>query len=137
MFPCDILAVLLKPMYSFGKWWKWKISLMAFICRVVWVLKALWIFLSDTINFLRKLHKTIHFRDAPENSIIVMYIAPSSGHISLKFDMPFKLILRSFEIVFWCMEWECCTFCKIDGNSFKSTNTTIYYGFKDYTTIRR
>ena len=31
----------------------------------------------------------------------VMYIAPSSGHISLNFNMPFKLILRSFEVVFW------------------------------------
>ena len=30
---------------------------------------------------------------------IVMYIAPSSRHISLNFNMPFKLILRSFEVV--------------------------------------
>ena len=30
----------LKPMYSFGKWWKWKISWMAFVYRVVWVLKS-------------------------------------------------------------------------------------------------
>ena len=52
-----------------------------------------------------------------------MYIAPSSGHISLNFNMPFKLILRRFEVVFWCLEWECCTFWKTDGNSFKSTNT--------------
>ena len=49
---------LLKPMYSFGKRWKWKISQMGVVYRVVWVLKALWIFLSKTINFLRKLHKT-------------------------------------------------------------------------------
>ena len=53
-----------------------------------------------------------------------MYIAPSSGHISLNFNMPLKLFfLRRFEVVFWCLEWECCTFWKIDGNSFKSTNT--------------
>ena len=32
-------------------------SLIGFVYRVVWVLKALWIFLSETINFLRKLHK--------------------------------------------------------------------------------
>ena len=44
-----------------------------------------------------------------------MYIAPSSGHISLNFNMPFKLILRRVEVVFWCLEWECCTFWKIDG----------------------
>ena len=42
-----------------------------------------------------------------------MYIDPSSGHISLNFlNMPFKLILRRFEVVFWCLEWECCTFLK-------------------------
>ena len=35
-----------------------------------------------------------------------MYIAPSSGNISLNFNMPFKLILRRFEVVFWCLEWE-------------------------------
>ena len=29
----------LKPMYSFGKWWKWKISLMGFVYRVVFCLK--------------------------------------------------------------------------------------------------
>ena len=55
-----------------------------------------------------------------------MYIAPSSGHISLNLNMPFKLILRRFEVVFWCLKWECCTFWKIDGNSFKSTNTILW-----------
>ena len=30
----------------------------------------------------------------------VMYKAPSSGHISLNFNMPFKLILRRFEVGF-------------------------------------
>ena len=29
-----------------------------------------------------------------------MYIAPSSGHISLNCNMPFKLIVRRFEVVF-------------------------------------
>ena len=62
--------LLLKPMYSFGKWWKWKISLMGFVYRVVLALEALWIILSETINILRKLHKTNIFGDAPENSTI-------------------------------------------------------------------
>ena len=53
-------------MYSFGEWWKWKISLMGFVYRVVWVLKALWIFPSETINFLRKLHKTNIFGMPPK-----------------------------------------------------------------------
>ena len=30
----------------------------------------------------------------------VTYIAPSSGHISFNFNMPFKLILRRCEVVF-------------------------------------
>ena len=60
-----------------------------------------------------------------------IHVAPSSGHISLNCNMPFKLILRSFEVVFWCLEWECCTFWKIDGNSFKSTNT-ILHGFNPH-----
>ena len=116
-----ILFSKLKPMYSFGKWWKLEFSLICFVYRVVGVLKALWIFLSETINFLRKLHKTM----PPKFYDRVMYIAPSSGNISLNFNMPFKFILRSFEVVFWCLEWECCTFWKIDGNSFKSTNTIL------------
>ena len=52
-------------MYGFGKWWKWKISLMGFVYRVVWVLKKLY-------------HR-------------VMYVAPSSGHVSLNCNMHFKL----------------------------------------------
>ena len=40
--------------------------------------------------------------------------------------MPFKLIQIMFEVVFWCLEWECCPFWKIDGNSFKSTNTILW-----------
>ena len=45
-----------------------------------------------------------------------MYIAPSS-------DLLFKVTLWRFEEVFWCLEWECCIFQKIDENSFKSNNT--------------
>ena len=60
----------LKLMYSFGKWWTWKISLMGFVYRVVWVLKALWIILSETIKILRKLHKANIFGMPPKNSTI-------------------------------------------------------------------
>ena len=96
---------------------------MGFVYRVVWDLKALWIFLSETINFLRKLQSIkLTFSGCPRKFYHrVMYIAPSSGHIALNCNMPFKLILRRFEVVFWCLEWECCTFWKIGGNSFKST----------------
>ena len=41
-----------------------------------------------------------------------IHVAPSSGHISLNFNMHFKLILRSSEGFFWCLEWECCIFLK-------------------------
>ena len=52
-----------------------------------------------------------------------MYIAPSTGYEWLKLNLPFELTLRRFEVVFCRLECECCTFSKIDGNSFKSTNT--------------
>ena len=57
-------------------------------------------FSETMINILRKLHK--HFRDAPEIFTIpgLIYIAPSSGHGLMNLDLPFKLILRRFEVVF-------------------------------------
>ena len=57
----------LKPKYSLGKKWKYKISLMGFVIhRFLWILKALWIVLSKNIN-IWKICKNIIFRDAPEN----------------------------------------------------------------------
>ena len=113
---------------------KWKISLMGFVYRVVWVLKALWIILSETINILRKLHKTKTFSACPRKCYHrVMYIAPSSGHVSLNCTMQFELILRRFEgFFFWCLEWECCTFGKIDGNSFKSTKMAVLVDLNEF-----
>ena len=55
-----------------------------------------------------------------------MYIAPSCGEPLPNINLYFKLIVRRFEVVFWYLEsveYECCTFWKIDENSFKSTNT--------------
>ena len=75
-------------MYSFGKWWKLKISLIGFVYRVVRVLKALWILLSETI-YLRKNCIKLTFSGCPRKFYHrVMYIAPSSGHISLNFNTP-------------------------------------------------
>ena len=59
----------------------------------------------------------------------VMSIAPSSGHEWLNLNLPFKLILMRFEVVFWCLKWECCTFWKIDRNSILNP-PILYYGFK-------
>ena len=116
----------LKPMYSFGRWWKWKISLMGFVYRVVWVLKSPVDLFVWNHQFSEKIAK-LKFSGCPRKFYHrIIYIAPSSGHISLNFNMPFKLILRRFEVIFWCLEWECCTFWKKDGNSFKSTNTILW-----------
>ena len=63
----------------------------------------------------------------------VMYIAPSSGHISLDFNMPFKMILRRFEVVFWCLEWECCTFERL--GEIHLNPPILYYGFNSYWSV--
>ena len=58
-----------------------------------------------------------------------VYIASSSDHSLLTLNLPFKVILRKFEVVFWCLEWEWWTFQKIYKNSFKLTNTiTLTFG---------
>ena len=44
---------------------------------------------------------------------IFMYIAPFSDHSLLTPNMPFKVILRKYEVVFW---WDYCTFQKIGEN---------------------
>ena len=40
------------------------------------------------------------------------YIAHSSGRSLMNLNLPFKSILRWFEVVFWCLQWECCAFEK-------------------------
>ena len=57
------------------------------------------IILSKT-NILRELHKTNISGCPPKFYHGVMYIAPSSGHILLNINLPFKLILRRCEVVF-------------------------------------
>ena len=53
------MPLILKPKYSFGKKWSEEIkSLISFVYRVLWILKALWIVLSETINSLRNLQIT-------------------------------------------------------------------------------
>ena len=50
---------------------------------------------SETINILRKLHKTKFLGYTQKFYHRFKYIAPSSGHISLNFNMPLKLFLRT------------------------------------------
>ena len=69
-----------------------------------------------------------------------MYIAPSNDHLLLTHNLPFKVILRRFEIVFWCLEWECCTL-KINSNPpilmalTKATSYGIYIYKLDWSKI--
>ena len=70
--------------------------------RVLWILKALWIVLSETINILRKLHETniSGMPPPPPNFFMVVIVlcklAPSSGHALLNLNLPCRLILRRF-----------------------------------------
>ena len=41
-----------------------------------------------------------------------LYIAYFSDHSLLTLKLSFKVILRRFEVVLWCLEWEYCTFQK-------------------------
>ena len=117
-------------MYTFGKWLKWKISLMGFVYRVVWVLKALWIILSETINILRKLHKTNIFRMPPKIlPYSLMYIAPSSGHILLNLNIPFKFILGRFEFFFLISGVRMLYFFEILVEIY-SNPPILWFGFK-------
>ena len=61
-----------------------------------WLMSLVY-FCSETINFRRKLHKTNIIGMPPRFSHRDMYIAPSSGHTSFNFNMPFKLLLRRCE----------------------------------------
>ena len=88
----------------------------------------IYIFLSETINFLRKLHKTNIFGMPPKIlPYRIMYISPSNGHISLNF-LPFKLILR-FEVVFLYLEWECTALFE-RLMEIHLNPRILYYGFK-------
>ena len=81
---------------------------MGFVYRVLWILKALWIDLPETINILRKLQEN-KISGCPRKFYHrFMYIAPSSGELLPNFNLLFKGILRRFEVIFWCLKWECC-----------------------------
>ena len=89
----------------------------------------MWIVLSETINNFAKFAKKHNFfRDAGPQDYgdlchIFMYIAPSNDRSLLTLALPFKVIQRRFGVVFWCLEWECCTFQTSVENRFKFTKT--------------
>ena len=55
-----------------------------------------------------------------------MYIAPSSGHTSLNFIMPFKLILRRFDVV-----WSENAALSERLMEIHSNPPILYYGYKN------
>ena len=125
---CKWVIPPLKPKYSFGKWWKWKISLMGIVHKSCMSSQSpCETFCSKPSIFVENCIKLTLSGCLREFSHRDMYIAPSSGHTSFNFNMPFKLILRSCEVVFWCLEWKYCTFLKgIDGNPFQFTKTILW-----------
>ena len=66
-------------------------------------------------------------------------IAPSSDHSLLSLNLPFKVILWRFEVVFWCLEWKCCTVQKIDENHSNPPIPWILYDglFRHWLTLWR
>ena len=61
--------------------------------------------------------------------------APSTGEPLLNLNLNFKWILRWFDVVFWCLEWECCTFkrlMKIHCVGPIFTKNIIWYMWKSY-----
>ena len=106
-----------------------KMSLMSFVYRVLWTLKAFWIWFVSKQNF----------PEVPWQFFPWLYVHVHSSLLWLFIANPqcaFKVILWRLEVVFWCVdppERECCTFVKIDDNSFKFmqylTCSTYMYGF--------
>ena len=62
-----------------------------------------------------------------------MYIASPSHYSWLTLNMPFRVILRRFEVVFWCIEWECWLFKRL--LKIYSNPPILYYGFNPIETI--
>ena len=86
---------------------------MAFVYIILWILKALWIILSETI---KKKAKYLTFWDAPKfyQRFMYMYTCSSlKGSLKLTVNMCFKMIIRRSEAVFWCLEWEYSLFKRL------------------------
>ena len=90
---------------------------------ILWILKVFWVVLSENIKKKQKKGAKIKtFWDAPENFTLC---TPFSACPTSMFLF---LFLRRLEVVFWCLEWECCTFqtlMKIHSNPL-----ILYYSFK-------
>ena len=67
---------------------------MGFVYKGLWILKALWIILSETIHILGKLQQKINFSGYPPKSIIGLCTL-------LNLNLPFKwiLLLKGFKVL--------------------------------------
>ena len=83
---------------------------------------------ARTINILRKLHKTNIGMPPPIFKHRLMYITPSSGHELMNLDLPFKLILRRFEVV--SDIWSENAALSERLIEIHSNPPILYYGFK-------
>ena len=95
--------------------------------RVLWVLKALWIVLSETINILRNLHKANILGMSRKFYQRFMYIAPSSGYALIFFFFFFFLLqvgLRLFSDV--CMSENAALFERLMEIRSTPTNTILW-----------
>ena len=121
---------------------KWKAFFLnfsnGFVYWVLWILKALWIVLSKTINILINLQPKILFPPTPppppqEFYSGFIYIVPSSECSLLILSLSLKVIPKRFDIVFWCLKWECCTFKRFmkihwnPPNVYNGFNSVIYF----------
>ena len=100
---------------------------------VLWIQKPCELFcLKVKPSIFWEICKDLLFWGGPSRILYdrLMYIAPSNDHSLLTLNLPFKVILRRrfwhcFLYTVWSENY-CCTFPKIDENSFKSTNTTLW-----------
>ena len=100
--------------------------LKGFVCIVLWILKALWIVLSEAVSILRRKKR---LECSGEFYHRFMYIAPSSDYQLLTLNQAFKVILRKFWGRFWCSRVRMMYFFKRLMN-IHSNQPILYYGFK-------
>ena len=82
---------------------------MGIVYRVLWVLKSLWIILSETISILRKLQqKKLTFLGCPRKFYHrFMYIAPSSGEPLPNLILALNGFFGGLRLFSDVWEWEC------------------------------
>ena len=123
-------------------------SLLGFVYRVLGILKALWILVWNHQYFEKFATTTTNYWVPPPNNFTISLC--NYVHSSLQWlfiadlQSVFKEVLktsleylRRFEVVFWCLEWECCTFQIIDEKLKIHLNPRILHsGFKWIKTVR-